>query len=242
MAGNRHRQGLPDIVKDTVMAERVQLRVASISALVILLGAISGCAAGGNGHHDPATSRDSTSSTPTDRPTTEATAAFALPATCTDLIGADLEAAFQTEGIELFSDPGGSGEIPNSIGTMEKYSYTQKSGTPFICAYTKFVGENTIETANTIEISVQGLTQDAHKSTLAALRQGGFVETTDGAVVTLSQVGNFTGGGDPEKAKAIVHVVHPDSWITIACYVGGSADQMTRINQWLPIVTAQVYP
>jgi hypothetical protein len=224
------------------MAERVQLRVASISALVILVGALSACAAGGSGQHDPATSSDSASSTPTDRPTTEPTAAFALPATCTDLTGADLEAAFQTEGIALFSDPGGSGEIPNSIGTMEKYSYTQKSGTPFICAYTKFVGVNTIESANTIEISVQGLTQDAHESTLAALREGGFVETTEGAVVTFSQLGDVTNLVDPEKAKAIVHVVHPDSWITIACYVGGTADQMARINQWLPIVTAQVYP
>jgi hypothetical protein len=217
------------------MRETAQSRIVSISALLILLGTISGCAAGGSGQHSADAANGSASPTgsgsaspvSTGPATPEAT--FALPATCTDLTGADLEASFLADGNSLFTDPDGSGQRDGVV-----FASTQESGTPFSCWY---LGAS-IETA--FEVAVQGLTQDAHEATLAALRGGGFVESTDGAVYTFTQVGNFVAVGDTANTEAIVHVVRAESWITIA-FLKGGAEQIARINEWLPIVTAQVY-
>jgi hypothetical protein len=217
-----------------VMAVGAQRRVISISLLFACVGALSACAASGNGQHGTAIASDSASPTPTGSATTRATAIFAPPATCTDLIGADLEAAFLADGNVLLTSPDGSGELPGGLG-IGTVASTQESGTPFSCWY----GVGPFDLSD-FEVAAQGITQDARQGILTTLEGRALIESSQGDLVIFSQVGNLL-IGDPAFLPATVHVVHPDSWITISTIKGG-ADQIAKINQWLPIVTAQVYP
>ncbi len=213
------------------MAGTVHGKVVLGSVLLVFLCALSACSAEGVQHPGAVVVSEGASPTPTGGATAEATARFTLPASCGDLIGADLEADFLAGGSQLLTDQDGSGYSPSLGGVVVS---TQKSGTPFSCWY---IGD-TFESA--FEIAVQGQTQAAYDDTLAALELDGSVETTDGDVVTFTDIGTFTDMGDPGNRAATVHVLRPDGWITIASITTG-ADRIAQINEWLSIVTARVY-
>lgn len=172
---------------------------------------------------DPETSPStSASSAPSETPVEEP-AVFVAPADCTGLLGADLEAEILGAGNVLFSGPGGIGIYPNA-------SVGQDGGSPIACLY----GKDMVD-LSTFELAAQGLTQDAHEGVLTELQSRGMTETTDGDTVTFTQEG--TEGGDP----AIIHVLHPDSWITAYSTFGGAAS-LAKVTGWAETLETQVNP
>jgi hypothetical protein len=150
---------------------------------------------------------------------------FVLPTSCSGLVGEELTATFLADGNKVLTSDDGTAEFGNGNVTS-----TQEGGTPFSCWYGVAAHD-----LSDFEIAVQPLTHDAHEGTLATLQAGDFVETTDGEIVT------FTQEGVEGTSPAIVHVLHPDGWITIARFKAGPAGVAT-INSWLPTITESVYP
>lgn len=201
------------------VARRAVQSTAGAAVAVVLLATLTAC--------DPGTASSGPSSTPAQSEpsasATESQAVFVAPTSCTDLLGATLEAEVTSDGSVLFSGPGGTGTYPApSIG--------QDGGTPVACLY----GKGMVD-LSTFEFASQGLSQDAHEGTLAELESRGMTETTSGDTVTFTQEGNE--GTDP----AIVHILRPDSWVTVYSTFGG-ADRLKQITGWANTVETQVYP
>lgn len=203
------------------MQRTVVPTVARTAVLAIVLATfLAGCTPQ-SADPDPSPSA-SASSAPSETPVEESTV-FVAPVDCTGLLGAALEAEVLGAGNVLFSGPGGIGIYPgDSVG--------QDGGTPFACLY----GKDMVD-LSTFEIAAQGLTQDAHEGVLAELSTRGMTETTAGDTVTFAQEG--TEGGEP----AVIHVLRPDSWITVYSTFGGAAS-LAKITGWAEIVATQVYP
>ena len=200
------------------MAHGLRLTVLSAMTGAIVIAGLAGCTPPAPPEDEPTASESS----PTVAPE-PAEAVFVAPSTCTQLLGADLENEFLGGGNVLFSSTDGT-------GIYFPIESTQDGGTPFSCWY----GKDMVD-LSTFELAAQALTQDAHEGTLAVLQGGGFVETTDGDVVTFTQV------GDEGATPAIVHVLRPDSWITGFSALGG-ADRAALVADWVDSVAEQVYP
>ena len=196
--------------------------IVGTAALVALLASLAGCAP-----EPPAASPSPSTSAsvePSASPSeTEEPAVYIAPTSCTGLLGAQLESAVLATGAVLFSGPGGSGIYPGpSIG--------QDGGSPISCLY----GKDMVD-LSTFEFAAQGLTQDAHEGVLAELQTRGMTETTTGTTVVFTQEG--TEGTEP----AIIHILNPDSWVTVYSTFGGAAS-LQKISGWADTVIAQVYP
>lgn len=170
--------------------------------------------------HSP--SPEASASAPASTTPPPAPAVFVLPASCTAMLGAALEASFLGDGNVLFSGPGGAGIYPMA-------SVGQDGGSPVSCLY----GKDMVD-LSTFELSVQSLDQGAHEGTIAELNARGMTRTTDGEVVTYTQLGSE--GASP----TIVHVVRPDSWITAYSALGG-AERAALAAGWATTVAQQVY-
>lgn len=188
-----------------------------------LLWALTGCDPAGPPSPEPSSS-PSTSTPPSPSPSpTEEPAVFVAPTSCTGLLGAALEAEILGSGAVLFSGPGGTGLYPGpSVG--------QDGGTPLACLY----GKDMVD-LSTFELAVQGLTPSAHEGVLAELETRGMTEVADADTVT------FTQTGDEGATPAIIHILKPDSWVTVYSTFGGAAS-LSKISGWAQTVETQVYP
>lgn len=159
-----------------------------------------------------ASSETGASESPT--PTPEA-GGVTVPTSCTELLGADLEADILSTGVVLFSSTDGTGlyaPIPS----------TQDGGDPFSCWY----GKDGVDLSS-FEFAAQPITStDEHEGIMAVLGAAGFTSSTDGDVVTFVQT------GDEGSAPAIVHIVRPDGWFTVFSTFGG-ADRLAVMEGYL---------
>lgn len=205
-------------------------RASAICIGAALLVALAGCTP----PEDPptATPPATPSATQSPTPSPSATAGngpdlvspvFVIPADCTGLLSAALEQQFLDDGNVLFSDSAGNGIYPQEpIG--------QDGGDPFACLY----GKDLVD-LSTFELSAQPLDNEEHEGVLAELGSRPLTREDDGQRVVFTQQGDE--GTDP----AIVHVVHPDGWITAYSTFGGP-DRVAEIRGWTDTVAAQVYP
>ena len=139
------------------------------------------------------------------------------------MLGASLEATVTAGGGVLFSGLGGAGIYPGP-------SIAQDGGSPLSCLY----GKDMVD-LSTFEFAAQELSQDGHDGTIAELRSRGMTQTTDGDAVT------FTQSGDEGTTPAIIHILKPDSWVTVYSTFGG-ATRLAEITGWAQTVETQVYP
>lgn len=201
------------------------------SAGAVLIVGLSGCgSASGTPSPAPSDTNGVASSSPgaseTATPEEEAEAfPFVLPATCSEFVGAELEAQLLSEGNVFLFGSNGTG-----VYAGEYYPGSQEVGTPLTCVF----GVDDYA-ANYIEFDVQGLTPDAYQEALDVLTGHEFTESTEGDVKTFALVGAVA------IVDAQVHVLRPDSWITIVNPQGGTS-AFDETNDLLEIVTAQVYP
>lgn len=206
------------------MKLRAAQKAIAAAGAAALLASLAGCA-------PPViipTASPGSSATPSESPSasptpTAAQAFFVAPASCTQLLGATLEANVIANGNVLFSGPGGTGIYPGS-------SVGQDGGTPIACLY----GKDMVD-LSTFEFAAQGLTPEAHEGVLAVLKSRGMTETASGDTVT------FTQTGDEGTTPAIIHILHPDSWVTVYSTLGGAA-RLAEITGWANTVVTQVYP
>lgn len=153
---------------------------------------------------------------------------FTPPSTCTELLGAELEAQFFAEGNVLFSDTTGAGLYPSdSIG--------QDGGDTFACLY----GQDLVD-YSTFEVSAQAVDEQEHEGILAELQSRGYVQDEEADRTVFTQVGFEGTRDDPNLDAAIVHLLYPDGWITAYSTFGGEA-RLTEILGWADIVAAQRY-
>ncbi len=186
---------------------------------VALLASLTGC----NPTSPAPTESPSPSAEPSSAPSpTQAPAVFVAPTSCTELLGATLEASVIAGGNVLFSGPGGTGIYPGS-------STGQDGGNPLSCGY----GKDMVD-LSTFEFAAQGLTQDAHEGVLAELGTRGMSESVVGNTVT------FTQTGDEGTTPAIIHILNPDSWVTVYSTFGG-APRLAEITGWANTVVAELY-
>jgi hypothetical protein len=151
---------------------------------------------------------------PSPTPTPEA-GGFTAPTSCTELLGADLEADILATGVVLFSSTDGT-------GIYAPIASTQDGGDPFSCWY----GKDGVDLSS-FEFAAQPITStDEHEGIVAVLGAAGFASSTDGDVVTFVQT------GDEGTTPAIVHVVRPDSWFTVFSAFGG-ADRLAVMQGYL---------
>jgi hypothetical protein len=207
------------------MALIVRHSILSVSVSAALLVGLCACVAPGTVHESPSPS-PSVSSTPEESKAPDP-AAFVLPTTCTEFLGAELENQLHAYGDVFLWGPGGSGSAPADERNPDYLGY-QNQGTPLFCIY----GE-TLD--NIIEFDVQALSSDSYSATFNALKLREYIEATDGDVKT------FTMPGANGLSGADLHVLHPDGWITVHRDLGGTRS-FAEMSQWLAIVTAKVYP
>lgn len=203
-------------------AARTAVFAVALGSLTIL--ALTGCTPGQPAPSSTPSPSASASVEPSVSPSkTDEPAAYIAATSCSGLLGAQLEAEVLATGAVLFSGPGGTGIYPGpSIG--------QDGGNPISCLY----GKDMVD-LSTFEFAAQGLSQDAHEGVLAELQTRGMTETTTGTTVVFTQEG--TEGTEP----AVIHVLRPDSWVTVYSTLGGTAS-LTKITGWADTVLAQVYP
>lgn len=149
---------------------------------------------------------------------------FVLPATCSEFVGAALEAQLLSEGNLFLFGSNGTG-----LYAGQPYVGRQDVGTPLTCVY------GLDNSYFNIEFSVQGLSPDGYQEALSVLKLHEFTESSDGDVKTFALVGGVG------IVVAQVNVLRPDSWITIVNLQGGTS-AFDETNEWMEIVTSQVYP
>ena len=202
--------------------------ILSVSASAVLIAGMSGCSAV-NGTPSPAPSATSSSPGASETAIPEEEEEpdpfpFVLPTTCSEVVGAELEAQLLSEGRVLLLGSNGTG-----LYAGEYFPSSQYVGSPLTCVYGP---ENS---DRYIEFDVQGLTPDAYQAALEVLKGLEFTESKDGDVKTFALVGAVA------IVDAQVHALRPDSWITIVHPQGGTS-AFDEANEWLEIVTSQVYP
>jgi hypothetical protein len=207
------------------MALIMRRSILSVSVGAALLVGLCACVAPGAVHESPSPT-PSVSSTPEDTESPDP-AAFVLPTTCTDFLGAELENQLHAYGDVFLWGPGGSGSAPADQRNPDYLGY-QNQGTPLFCIYGDSLND-------IIEFDVQALSSDSYSATLKALTLSEYIESTDGDVKTFAMPGAYGLSG------ADLHALYPDGWITVHRDLGGTRS-FAEMSQWLAIVTAQVYP
>ncbi len=143
------------------------------------------------------------------------------------MAGPALEAEFAGKGIVLFNSTNGEGMFNFEAPV------TKQGANAFSCVW----GIPNVD-LNSFGLETQGLSQQAHEGVVAVLEDGGFDKTIDGDIVTYSHVGAETGA---PADQSIIHVLHPDGWITGWSSFGGQT-AYDRLVGYVAAVTAQVYP
>jgi hypothetical protein len=171
----------------------------------------------------PSPSASTASATPT--PTPDPVPVFTTPTNCAELIGPDLAAEFAADSIVLFDSTNGEGIYANG------FTLIQDGGDPFACLF----GQDMVDLSS-FQLEVQPVSsQGEHEGIVAVLGSQGFVQTTDGDVVTFTQVGN-----EMDTEPTIIHVLRLDSWMTAYAHFGGQR-QADRLAGYLAQVAAHLY-
>lgn len=200
----------------------------ALAVAALTVGALAGC--------NPGTITDAGTETPTPKPTDivasptptpDPVPVFAAPADCHVMVGAQLEAQFGADGIELFNSTNGEGMFAD--GSIESY----QTGTPFSCVW----GVPYVD-LNSFLLETQGLTPEQHATIESALDGAGFDRVESDGIITYSAVGDETGD---QGAVSLIHVVRADSWITGRAAIGGQ-QRFDSLAAYLATVGEQVYP
>lgn len=209
--------------------KRLVVAVAVVSVAGLLL---SGCSPTlpVDGTATPTPHPSTVAASPSQAPTPEpepAAPVYAQPTTCAELSGPDLEATFASRGIVLFNSSNGEGMFAG-----EPVNTHQQGGKPFGCLW----GVPNAD-LNSLVLSAQGLSNQAHEGVISILDGGGFEKTVDGDVVTYTQLGDETG---QPTGELTIHVLRPESWITGWAPIGGETSR-SRMTEYLDAVATNLY-
>ncbi|MEQ1736834.1 MAG: hypothetical protein ABL886_10600 [Rhodoglobus sp.] len=208
--------------------KRIQRTAVVVAIASLAIGALAACNPGDISGGSTTTPAPTDVAIPTATPTPAPQPVFVAPADCHAMVGAALETEFAGKGIVLFNSTNGEGEFAEGPVVSK-----QGGGNPISCVW----GVPYVD-LNSFGLEVQSLTQDAHEGVVAVLGGGGFDVSLDGNIATYSHVGAET--GQPED-QSIIHVLHPDGWITAWSSFGGQI-AYDRLVTYVAAVTAQVYP
>lgn len=199
--------------------------VVAAMGVVVVVSLASACAPQAPDPAADETVASTPSASPTQAPAPDPEPAFVVPVDCATLIGPVLTADFAAEGIVLFDSTAGEG-IYAGGGSVP----FQTGGSTLFCVY----GKDMVDLSS-FQLEAQPLTQAEHEGVVASLDAAGLAKTVDGDIVTYTQVGDDMG------TPSLIHVLHPDGWLTGWSAFGGPG-QVTLLTRYLDEVAAQVYP
>jgi hypothetical protein len=127
-----------------------------------------------------------------------------MPADCTQLLPASVQADFQAQGLQLLGGPGGKYEHYYSDPTPE-----EKAG-GISCIW----GDEDVP-GSTVTVSVAPLSPDTRGDVVDSLLAQGLNEATFDDGLSYAQI------GDETSAPAILNVLRDDSWISVIEAIGG---------------------
>lgn len=156
---------------------------------------------------------------------TAAAPAFRAPQDCADLIGPDLQATFDSAGIQLFDSSNGEGIAPT--GDL----IADQSLDPYVCVY----GIDSVDLSS-FHLEAQPLGAAQYSSVRSALEGAGFTMTDRGDAVLFTAVGDDTGD---QGSVAIIHELVPGGWVTARGATGGQ-ERLDSLTAYVDAVVAHL--